>query len=214
VIKHMTALCAVVLTLTTAGCVVPERSREMANPATRPAVMAVQVCSTCHGVDGNATSPNFPNLAAQQEGYLVAQLKGFRSQGRSDPAGFEYMWGLSKHLTDEQIAGLAAYFAQQRPVVLPVSDAKAAEGGKEIFERGIAEKNIPACATCHGPQAQGKDTFPRLAGQHADYIQKQLLVFQRTDQRPAGAVMKTIAHDLSPRDMQSVAVYLQGLTSQ
>lgn len=212
-IKPTAVLAGMALIVSTAGCVVPERTRETANPATRPAVMAAQVCSSCHGVDGNATSPNFPNLAAQQEVYLVAQLKGFRSQGRSDPAGFEYMWGLSKHLTDEQISGLAGYFAQQQPVRLPVSDAKAAQAGKDIFERGLTDKNIPACATCHGQQGQGKDTFPRLAGQHSDYILKQLLVFQRTDQRPEGAIMKTIAHDLSRQEMQSVAIYLQGLTS-
>ncbi len=60
-------------------------------------------------------------------------------------------------------------------------------------------------------QAQGNDAFPRLASQHVDYIVKQLIVFQRTDERPKGAVMKTIVHDLSADDIRNVAAYLQTL---
>jgi cytochrome c553 len=76
-------------------------------------VLALQVCSNCHGVDGNSVSPNFPNLAAQTEDYISEQLTSFRKHSRFDPAGFEYMWGLSRHLTDQQIKYNAAYFASQ-----------------------------------------------------------------------------------------------------
>ena len=65
--------------------------------------------------------------------------------------------------------------------------------------------------TCHGDNGQGNEAFPRLAGQHADYIVKQLIVFQRTAQRPEGAIMKTIAHELTADDIKNVAVYLQSL---
>ena len=51
--------------------------------------------------------------------------------------------------------------------------------------------------------------FPRIAGQHADYLVKQLLVFQRTDERPEGSVMKVVAHGLQPQDIENVAAYLQ-----
>jgi cytochrome c553 len=67
---------------------------------------------------------------------------------------------------------------------------------------------------CHGNAAQGNDTFPRLAGQHADYVVKQLTVFQRTDERPEGAIMKTIAHELSRDDIENVAAFLQALPNQ
>lgn len=193
-----------------AGCATPERSRETANPKTPPLALAKQVCSNCHGLDGNATSPNFPNLAGQQEAYLVEQLTRFRNHNRRDPAGFEYMWGLSRHLTDDQIKGLASYFAKQTPAALPAGAASLANAGKEVFDKGVPAKNIPACSTCHGAEGQGSDKFPRLAGQHADYLVKQLEVFQRTDERPEGAVMKVIAHDLTPENIASVATYLQG----
>jgi cytochrome c553 len=51
--------------------------------------------------------------------------------------------------------------------------------------------------------------FPRLAGQHRDYLLKQLMVFQRTDERPEGAVMKVIVHNLTLDNMQDVTAYLE-----
>jgi cytochrome c553 len=197
-----------------AGCATSERSRTLGNPAIPPSTTAQQVCSNCHGLDGNSVSPNFPRLAAQQEAYIVAQLSQFRSHNRSDPAGFVYMWGLSKHMTDDQIKGLAAYFAAQKPSANASGDGTLMAQGKEIFEKGIPSSNIPPCATCHGAEAKGNGTFPRLAGQHADYLIKQLNVFQSTEQRPEGAVMKTITHLLTPDNMAAVATYLQGFPSR
>lgn len=194
-----------------AGCANTERSRTLNNPDIPAKVTAQQVCSNCHGIDGNSTSPNFPKLAGQQEAYFIAQLKGFRSHGRYDPEGFEYMWGISRGLTDEQIKGLAAYFAQQTPAPNPPIHSERISAGKEIFEKGVPSQNIPACMVCHGPQGQGNATFPRIADQHADYIIKQLQVFQRTEERPEGAVMKQITHSLTDENMQAVAAYLNSM---
>jgi len=197
-----------------AGCANPQRSRDTANPAVPAVTLAQQVCSNCHGMTGSAVSPNFPNLAAQTQPYLVSQLSGFQSHSRRDPAGFEYMWGLSRHLTSEQIAGLAAYYAGQSPTVQPIEgDSRWIEAGKLIFASGVADKGVPACAACHGPEAKGNEGFPRLAGQHADYLVKQLGVFQRTDERPEGSIMKTVAHGLTQQNIQDVAAYLQAMPS-
>src|SRR5450759_1803359 len=124
-----------------AACANIERSRSLNDPTVPAKVTAQQVCSNCHGIDGNSISPNFPNLAGQTEPYIIQQLKGFRQHSRSDPAGFEYMWGLSRHLTDEQINGLATYFSSQRPIKHPVAGgAGLASVGKKIFEEGVPEK--------------------------------------------------------------------------
>jgi cytochrome c553 len=196
------------------GCATPQRSRALNNPATPAPTIAQQVCSNCHGIDGNSVSPNFPRLAAQQPAYVVEQLTSFRTHHRSDPAGFEYMWGLSRHLTDDQIKGLAAYFAAEAPTPNPGADPALAARGKDIFEHGVPEKSIPPCASCHGDHGQGNGGFPRLAGQHADYVVKQLLVFQRTDERPEGAVMKTVAHLLTRDNIEAVAQYVQTIASR
>lgn len=203
---------ALPLIVVVAACSTPDRSRDLADPATPAQALATQVCSNCHGYDGNATSPNFPNLAGQPADYLVAQMTGFRDRKRSDPAGFEYMWGLSRHLTDGQIKGLAAYYAGRTPVVLPPGgEAARVAAGKAIFEAGLPAKGVPPCGGCHGAKGEGMAAFPRLAGQHADYVVKQLQVFQRTDERPEGSVMKEVAHGLRPEDMEAVAAYVQGM---
>jgi cytochrome c553 len=194
------------------GCANPTRSRDLANPNVSATTLAQQVCSNCHGVTGNAISPNFPNLAAQTEPYFIAQLNGFKSHGRQDPAGFEYMWGLSRSLTEEQIKGLAAYFAAQQPARQPrEGNTSRLLAGKSIFENGVSEKSVPACASCHGPQGEGNATFPRIAGQHADYLVKQLVVFQRTDARPEGSIMKMVAHELTEQNINDVAAYLESM---
>ena len=196
------------------GCANPTRSRDLGNPSVTATTLAQQVCSNCHGLTGNAVSPNFPNLAGQVEAYSIAQLNGFKSHGRQDPAGFEYMWGLSRSLTDDQIKGLAAYYAAQKPTQQPIEGAAAQmDAGKAIFQNGLSAKNVPACASCHGAEGRGNAPFPRIAGQHADYLIKQLIVFQRTDERPEGSIMKTVAHELTRQDIENVAAYVQAMAN-
>lgn len=210
--KPATFVLLAVATVISVGCANTERSRDLANAKVSATTLAQQVCSNCHGVTGNAVSPNFPNLAAQTAPYFVAQLNAFKSHNRHDPAGFEYMWGLSRSLTEDQINGLAAYYASQRPASQKIEgDRSRLEAGKSIFTSGVPATGVPACSGCHGAQGQGNATFPRLAGQHADYLVKQLVVFQRTDARPDGPIMKTVAHELTRQNIDDVTSYLQAL---
>lgn len=203
-----------IATLAVTGCASLDRSRDLDNPDIEAKVLAQQVCSNCHGMTGNAVSPIFPNLAGQVEPYVIAQLDSFRSRNRHDPAGFEYMWGLSRSLSDKQIAGLAMYYAAQSPQPSPVQgSATQIKAGRVLFESGVSEgaKQVPPCTGCHGPRGSGQGAFPRLAGQHADYVIKQLTGFQRTDDRPDGAVMKVVAHNLTRQNIVDVASYVQSL---
>ena len=213
-IRYRLFLIATSLALATSCANLP-RSRDTANPNVSGETLAMQVCSNCHGVTGNSTSPNFPNLAGQQETYVVAQLSAFKAHSRQDPAGYEYMWGLSHRLTDQQIQQLAVHFAAQTPKREPIEGKPdRIELGKNIFASGIPDKGVPPCASCHGPDGLGKAGFPRIASQHADYLVKQLTVFQRTEERPEGAVMKTVAHNLTRENMVNVADYVQAIPIQ
>jgi cytochrome c553 len=194
------------------GCSSLDRSRDLGDPRVSGETLAQQVCSICHGLDGSSISPKFPRLGGQQKQYIENQLRNFRSKQRADPPGPEYMWGIARSLTDEQIAQLADYFSKQTPKPnTPAPPAIAAEG-KKLFENGLPDKDTPPCEACHGPDAQGRGSFPRLAGQHKYYLLRQLHIFQETELRP-GTPMKQITHALTPQQMEILATYLQGLGS-
>ena len=170
-----------------------------------------QVCSNCHGMDGNSISPIFPKIAGQNKDYLVSQLNQFRAQTRKDPDAHAYMWGLTRLLDDKSILAIAEYFAAQKPTPGPVAEAQIASKGKAIYANGIEDKKVPACATCHGTEAQGVAIFPRLAGQHARYIVKQLKVYHTNDRPENATIMQGVVQGLNDDEAALVAAYLQGL---
>lgn len=173
------------------------------------AKVAVELCSACHGPAGSSVSPTFPRLAGQQEAYLAAQLRAFKSKERADPEAHDYMWGMAATVPDSLIDGLARYFASQpAPHGEPGNPALMAEG-KKLFESGNPAEKIAACAGCHGAHGEGSSVFPRLAGQHAPYIARQLQVIQRNLR--ASPVMHGIITQLTPEEMNAVAEYVQSM---
>ena len=140
--------------------------------------LATQVCAACHGHEGNSISPLFPRLAGQPPQYTEAQLKSFRDRTRADPPALGYMWGMASQLDDETIKDLASYYASRAPRAIPTKKMASASLGKEIYERGPDTRRAPACLACHGAAAQGHRTIPRLAGQHPEYLAKQLVFFK------------------------------------
>jgi cytochrome c553 len=169
--------------------------------------LAIGVCGTCHGPHGNSTQPKFPRIAGQNANYLAIQLKAFRSQTRGDPDALGYMWGMAGQLDDTTIDALAKYYSGQRPEPVRKPDVALATRGRNIFEHGIESEGVPACAACHGPDAHGLADFPRLAGQHAQYVLKQLGSF-RSNMRNV-AVMHGVAQNLREAEMEAVAAYLE-----
>jgi cytochrome c553 len=168
---------------------------------------AVNLCSTCHGPRGISRSPEFPILAAQRKGYLEAQIDAFRQRTRSEKDAHDFMWGIAGNLDESIIDGIAAYYASQPPAPGRSDDPALVAKGKELFDKGLPERGIPACQVCHGPDALGKADFPRLAGQHAKYIVKQLNYIQSLVR--AAPVMHGIVKDLTPAEIVAVAAYVQ-----
>jgi cytochrome c553 len=169
----------------------------------------VETCGVCHGLNGRSVSPTFPNLAAQTAPYIELQLRAFKDQTRADPDAQAYMWGMASQLTDASISGLATYFSQQSGAEGRSSKDPLIAQGKRIFMEGVPGRQIPACASCHGPQAQGNGPFPRLAGQHAPYLLKQLLVIQSVLR--TAPVMHGVIKDLTRDQMQAVVAYLESV---
>lgn len=173
---------------------------------------AVKECSRCHTLTGNSTNPRYPKLAGQHADYLRKQLSAFQ-QGQTGPRPQPIMSAIASKLSNEDINTLAAYFARQKP------EAGFAQNwqldlGRKIYQGGLLDKGIPACSACHHPAGAGNApaNFPRLSGQHAAYIMKQLQNFkQQTRHNDARKIMQDIAAKMSPEEMKAVANYISGL---
>ena len=170
------------------------------------AKLATRVCANCHGPHGDSISSAFPRLAGQQAAYIEVQLKAFKDHSRGDAYAQAYMWGMASQLDEDTIKRLAAYYAAERPTPGRTGDAAKMAKGKNIFKNGLPEASILACTSCHGENAQGKDAIPRLAGQHPEYLVKQLAAFKSME-RANNPVMHSMTDKMSLEQMQAVAEY-------
>lgn len=171
-----------------------------------PPELVTRVCSTCHGARGVSISPMFPNLAAQQAVYLETQLKAFRDRSRADPHAQAFMWGMAAQLTDAAITEISAYYAAQPPTPGKTAGREEIAAGKKIFEEGIAAQQVPACQSCHGPKAAGNGPFPRLAGQHRPYLERQLAAF--ISNARANEIMHANSMHLTALQVSQLAAFL------
>jgi cytochrome c553 len=171
--------------------------------------MAVGTCGGCHGAQGASIVPKFPNLAAQPANYLAAQLKAFRSRSRGDPDALAFMWGMAASLDDSQIDALAQYYSAKRAPTGASGDAALRARGKTLYEHGLASGNVPPCGACHGSSGEGKEEFPRLAGQHAQYFMNQMRSFKANSRRTDPMRLFASAFDTS--DLEALAAYVQSL---
>ena len=84
--------------------------------------------------------------------------------------------------------------------------------GRKIFEEGVPEANVPACAACHGADAKGTEENSRLAGQLSAYLVKELANWStergQITKDPGEATMEPLAHALTKSQLQAVAAYL------
>lgn len=206
------------------------KSRDLGNPNVSGHTLAQQVCSVCHGgvgsnVNGNSVNPRYPKLAGQQKDYLVAQMTAFHEKTRKDDLAQAMMWGIARNFTPKQIDELSTYYSQQKVTPNAPQDPVLVAEGQKIFNEGILDKGVPACMGCHSANAEGNGPIPRLAGQHADYIYKQLNVFNADEvysegkdnvpdsalQRPLGVAMEGIAHGLTDQQRHAMGAYLSSL---
>jgi len=170
---------------------------------------ATQVCSACHGPDGNSLITVNPSLAGQVPQYITKQLASFKSGERANPI----MMGMAAGLSPDDMRALGVYFGSLPAKPDAAKDRALAEAGAKIYRGGVAAAGVPACSGCHGPDGSGIPAqYPRLAGQHADYTLAQLKGFRAGLRNSASAAaMRTIAGRLSDKDMEALSEYIAGL---
>lgn len=181
--------------------------------AARGQQIASQVCAACHGVDGNSPAPANPRLAQQHPEYLYKQLVDYTiKQGQQRPARENaIMNGLASQLSDDDKRNVAAWFASQTSQLGTARNKQTLDLGQRIWRAGVPEKSLPACAGCHNPAGLGiPSQYPRLASQHADYVDATLKDFRQGTRRNNPA-MQEIAAKLSDAEIRAVADFVQGL---
>lgn len=191
------------------------------------------VCGACHGQDGNSPAPNFPKLAGLGEKYLLKQMLDIQAWDlETDPAkkaktgrAVMEMAGITKTLSEQDLADIAAYYASQstqlsgsQKIEVQTNSGILVDGlvlGEKTWRSGNAATSVPACTGCHGPDGKGNVAagFPRLSGQHPDYIEKQLKAFRNGDRTNDGdqMIMRSVSANLSDAEIKALANYIGGL---
>ncbi len=164
-------------------------------------------CFICHGAEGESASPAFPRLAGQNASYLLRQLSDYKSGRRKSST----MQPMVEDLGEADFKALGAFFASRTTVGHDGADAELAAVGLYIYQRGNPDAGVAACAGCHGANAHGTESLPRLAGQHAQYTLNQLKQFNKRERTNDNAVMHGIASKLTELEAKAVAAYLSGL---
>lgn len=165
------------------------------------------VCASCHGVGGNSGTPAFPKLAQQHPEYLVKQLQEFKSGKRQNAI----MKGLASALSEDDMKNIAYWVTTNKAKPGFAKEKDLVTLGEQIYRGGVADRQIPACAGCHSPNGAGiPPLYPRLSGQHAEYVATQLKSFRdgvRTNSQP----MIQVAAKLNDREIRALADYIAGL---
>ena len=155
-------------------------------------------CANCHGETGNSKYSEVPNLASQHPAYVLNQIEAFLSGKRKDA----FMQGLMKVLSAEEKADIAVYFAAQTVIPSARPGARAAEG-RTLFQQN--------CARCHGPEAKGGETFPRLAGQQPEYLRRSLTRYLKQTGERIYPPMTAAVTGLGERTIDAVVDFLSSL---
>ena len=179
------------------------------------AAKGVPACATCHGPDGNSIGPANPKLAGQFPEYMTKQLMNFTPGKDNKPAERPnpVMGTFAAALSPEQMRDVSAFYASQKLIPENARNKSTIELGQKIFRAGIADKNVPACAGCHGPAGAGVPIqYPVLGGQYAEYIEAQLKAFRSGERaNDPNRMMRTTASRLSDLEIKAVADYIAGL---
>ncbi|MBN8478086.1 MAG: cytochrome c4 [Burkholderiales bacterium] len=174
-----------------------------------------QICVACHGTDGVSSTSANPSLAGLPADYITLQLAHFKAGIRVNPV----MQGMVATLSDADMRSLGAYFSRQKPKALEAKDAALVRTGQQLWRAGDAASGVPSCSACHGPTGAGiPKSYPRLAGQWADYTYAQLKSFKGGERGADaagkdqnGRIMAAVVRGMTDAQMKAVAEYAQGL---
>ena len=140
-----------------------------------------------------------PILQGQNADYLAKQLADFKTGKRNNAI----MKGMAAPLSDADMKNVAAFYASKQAKPGFAKNKDLASLGEKLYRGGANDRMVPACSGCHSPNGAGIPVqYPRLAGQHADYLEAQLVAF-RGGTRGNSPVMAGIAAKLNDRELKA-----------
>jgi len=160
-----------------------------------------KVCTACHGEQGIPQLKTTPVIWGQNQGYLIYQLRDFKSGSRKN----ELMAPIVASLDMADIEAFAAYFSKLKWPNLQQPPAPA-----DVAAKAQAAAASVGCPGCHLAYFQGDGTTARLAGQNHDYLAKTMNDF-RDKTRGNNPGMSDLMKATSPDDLAALAQYLAGL---
>ncbi len=182
----------------------------------------IAMCEGCHNLPRyQASFPEVykvPMIAGQNAKYIVSALTAYRKGERKHPT----MRAIAGSLSDQDIADVAAYYEQLGRPAGPAAGAASAASAPLAHEpppqvaKLLAQAN---CASCHGSNFSSPidPSYPKLAGQHADYLYVALKAYQ-TDHNPlmgrSNAIMMGMARPFTHPEIKAIAAYLGSLPSE
>lgn len=165
-------------------------------------------CIGCHGIPGyQASFPEIhkvPMIAGQSAKYIAASLAAYKKGDRKHPT----MRGVAASMSEQDMADVAAYYERQGQGTA-LKTVAAREPSAEV----AALLTKGACASCHGADLNKPidPTYPKIAGQHADYLYVALKSYQTEGNPQVGrnnAIMGGIAKQFKPAELKALANYV------
>ncbi len=173
----------------------------------------VAMCIGCHGIPGyQASFPEIhkvPMIAGQNAKYIVAALQGYAKGDRKHPT----MRGIAASLTEADMADIAAFYEQQAKAPAVADSVPAAPANvAELLTKG-------ACVSCHGANFSKPidPTYPKIAGQHADYLTVALKSYKVEKNANVGrnnGVMQGQVKQFSNAELKAIASYISTLPTE
>lgn len=161
----------------------------------------IQLCSACHGEDGNSKMEKFPSLAGQPAFFILNQLFLMREGVRK----VEAMAPIVKDLKDEDLDALSKHFA-----ALPAKRSDEAID-PVLAKQGAEIAGHRRCDSCHRPGLTGSEQIPRLAKQRIDYLSLSLKAFRDTTREGGDTAMSANLSGATDADLIALAHYCASL---
>lgn len=171
------------------------------------------MCIGCHGLPGFQSSfpevYRVPMISGQNAKYIVAALDAYKKGERKHPT----MRGIAGSLSEQDMGDLAAFYEKHGASSMkPVADAPAATPSAAV--NALLTKG--GCAACHGANFNKPidGSYPKVAGQPADYLYAALKAYQVEGNPRVGRANAIMAAQVKPfkhAELKAMAAYLSSL---